>query len=173
MQLQLPYKLFLSLLLIFLFNNVHAQFNNSWIDYTKTYYKIKVGQSGLYRIPFSVLQSNGLGTTDASSFQMWRNGQEVPIYTSIPSGVFGINDFVEFYGEINDGKVDESLYSRVGLQLSNKWSLQTDTAVYFLTVNTSSPNKRLIASQNNVALNTLPVEPFFNYTFSKNYKENF
>ena len=171
MRTQLSYKLFIAVLFTCMLNNGYAQFNNSWIDYTKTYYKIKVGQSGLYRIPFSVLQSNGLGTTDASSFQMWRNGQEVPIYTSIPSGVFGINDFVEFYGEINDGKVDESLYSRVGLQLSNKWSLQTDTAVYFLTVNTSSPNKRLIASQNNVALNTLPVEPFFNYTFSKNYKD--
>ena len=171
MRIQLPYKLFFAFLLAFVFNNIQAQFNNSWIDYSKTYYKIKVGQTGLYRIPYAVLQSNGLSAADASSFQLWRNGQEVPLFTSIPAGVFGANDFIEFFGEINDGKVDESLYSRVGLQLANKWSLQTDTAIYFLTVNNTSPNRRLTAEQNNVALNTLPAEPYFNYTFSKNYKD--
>ncbi len=171
MRIQLPYKLFISFLLAFVLNNVQGQFNNSWIDYNKTYYKIKVGQTGLYRIPFAVLQSNGLAAADAASFQLWRNGQEVPLFTSIPAGVLGTNDFIEFFGEMNDGKVDESLYSRVGLQLANKWSLQTDTAIYFLTVNTTSPNRRLTASQNNVALNTLPAEPYFTYTFSKNYKD--
>lgn len=171
MQKHILYKFFFSLLVAFVMSNANAQFNNSWIDYNKTYYKIKVGQTGLYRIPFTVLQSNGLAVADASSFQLWRNGQEVPLYVSIPNGVLGAADYIEFFGEINDGKVDEALYSRPGLQLDNKWSLQTDTAVYFLTINTASANKRLGSSQNNVALNTLPVEPYFNYTFSKHYKD--
>lgn len=171
MQHHLRYKFFFSLLLAFVLSNVNAQFNNSWIDYNKTYYKIKVGQTGLYRIPYTVLQSNGLSSADASSFQLWRNGQEVPLFVSIPTGVLGVADYLEFFGEINDGKLDEALYSRPGLQLANKWSLQTDTAIYFLTINTASANKRLVASQNNVALNTLPVEPYFNYTFSKHYKD--
>jgi hypothetical protein len=42
-----------------------AQYNNEWIDYNKTYYKFKVGATGLYRIPQSVLQSNGMGSNPA------------------------------------------------------------------------------------------------------------
>jgi hypothetical protein len=171
MQHHLRYKFFFSLLLAFVLSSANAQFNNSWIDYNKTYYKIKVGQTGLCRIPYTILQSSGLSSADASSFQLWRNGQEVPLFVSTPTGVLGAADYIEFFGEINDGKVDEALYSRPGLQLDNKWSLQTDTAVYFLTINTASANKRLIASQNNIALNTLPVEPYFSYTFSKHYKD--
>jgi hypothetical protein len=171
MQHHLPYKFFFSLLLSFVLSNANAQFNNSWIDYSKTYYKIKVGQTGLYRIPQTILQSNGLSAADASSFQLWKNGHEIPLYVTIPNGVLGSADYIEFFGEINDGKLDEELYSRPGLQLANKWSLQTDTSVYFLTINTASTNRRIVATQNNVALNTLSVEPFFNYTFSKHYKD--
>jgi flagellar hook assembly protein FlgD len=171
MRKNIPYKFLFSLLLAFVVSNANAQFKNSWIDYNKTYYKIKVGQTGLYRIPYSVLQSIGISSADAASFQLWKNGQEVPLFISIPTGILSASDYIEFFGEINDGKLDEELYSRPGLQLANKWSLQTDTSVYFLTINTASANKRLVATQNNVALNTLPVEPYFNYTFSKHYKD--
>ncbi|MEY4628175.1 MAG: hypothetical protein RLZZ595_501, partial [Bacteroidota bacterium] len=171
MQLQNIHKALFTLFLAFCFAGVQAQYNNEWIDYNKPYYKIKVGQTGLYRIPYSVLQENGLASNSASTFQMWRNGQEVALYTSIPTGVFGTNDFIEFFGEMNDGKADDALYSRPGLQLANKWSLQTDTAVYFLTINTSGTNKRIVAAQNNVAINTLPSEPYFMYTFSKHYRD--
>ena len=171
MQLKNIHKALFSLLMVLCFAGVQAQYNNEWIDYNKSYYKIKVGQTGLYRIPFTVLQENGLSANQATAFQLWRNGQELPIYTSIASGVLGANDFIEFFGELNDGKADEALYSRPGLQLANKWSLQTDTAMYFLTINLNGANKRIVSSQNNVALNTLPAEPYFMYTFAKNYKD--
>jgi hypothetical protein len=58
-----------------------AQFNNEWIDFSKTYYKFKVGETGLYRIPFSTLQSNGLSNVPANQFQLWRNGKEVSLFT--------------------------------------------------------------------------------------------
>jgi hypothetical protein len=83
-----------------------AQFNNEWIDYNKTYFKFKVGSTGLYRIPQPVLQSAGIGNNPAESFQLWRNGEEVALYTSIPSGTMGSGDFLEFYGVMNDGKID-------------------------------------------------------------------
>ena len=171
MQLKNIHKALFSLLMVLCFAGVQAQYNNEWIDYSKSYYKIKVGQTGLYRIPFTALQENGLSANQATAFQLWRNGQEVPIYTSIASGVLGASDFIEFFGEMNDGKADEALYSRPGLQLANKWSLQTDTAIYFLTINLNGANKRIVSSQNNVALNTLPVEPYFMYTFARNYKD--
>ena len=52
---------------------VNAQYNNEWIDYNKTYYKFKVGATGLYRINSAVLQTNGLGSIPAQDFQLWRN----------------------------------------------------------------------------------------------------
>ena len=48
----------LSLLFFFCFflqGKLIAQYNNEWIDYTKTYYKFKVGASGLYRISSTTL----------------------------------------------------------------------------------------------------------------------
>src|SRR5262245_3105712 len=74
-------------------------FNNEWIDYNKTYYKFNVGQTGLYRIPQSVLAAIGIGNIPAEQFQLWRNGREVALYTSIPSGPLNSTDFIEFWGE--------------------------------------------------------------------------
>ena len=137
-------------------------YNNEWIDYSKTYYKFKVGKNGLFRIPQNVLANAGLGATPAEHFQLWRNGQQVPIYTSVPSGVMGGSDFIEFWGRLNDGKPDKELYRQPDYQLNDKWSLETDTSVYYLTVHTNtSENLRLQATSNDVASNTLPAEPYF------------
>ena len=61
-------------------------YNNEWIDYSKTYYKFKVGTTGLYRITQTHLIAMGIGNIPAEKFQLWRNGREVSIYTSVPSG---------------------------------------------------------------------------------------
>ena len=114
-----------------------AQLNNSWIDYSKTYYKFKVGKSGLCRINQPALSSLGLGSTPAENFQLWRNGEQVRLYTSITTGVFGSNDYIEFNGKMNDGIPDKTLYRFASSQLSDSFSLHTDTATYFLTVNTT------------------------------------
>jgi len=83
-------KRILLLLLISLGLYTQAQvYNNEWIDYNKTYYKFKVGATGLYRISQSVLSGAGLGSVPAEQFQLWRNGQQIPIYTSVPAGVLG------------------------------------------------------------------------------------
>src|SRR5580698_11620343 len=78
-------------------------YNNEWINYSNTYYKFNVGATGLYRISQSALSSAGLGNTPASQFQLWHNGVEVPLYTSVFSGTLGTSDFIEFYVVINDG----------------------------------------------------------------------
>ena len=148
-----------------------AQYNNEWIDYNKAYYKFKVGQTGLYRIPYDVLQAAGLGSGRAEHFQLWRNGQEVPLYTSVATGLFSQTDFIEFFGVMNDGKPDAVMYKKPEFQLSDKWSLQTDTAAYFLTLNTNGSNTRLAHDLNNVAGNTLTPDRYFMYTFSRNFKD--
>ncbi|HVK96245.1 MAG TPA: C25 family cysteine peptidase, partial [Flavisolibacter sp.] len=145
-------------------------YNNEWIDYTKTYYKFKIVKNGLYRISQTTLAAAGLGSTPAEHFKLWRNGQQVPIYTSVPSGTLSSADYIEFWGQMNDGKPDRELYKSPAYHLNDKWSLITDTAAYFLTVDASAKNKRLATTANNVASNTLPKEPFFLHTVGNYYR---
>ncbi|HEX5026446.1 MAG TPA: hypothetical protein VFV68_14300, partial [Agriterribacter sp.] len=147
-----------------------AQYNNEWINYNNTYYKFSIAKSGLYRIPQTTLQAAGLSNTPAEQLQLWRNGIQVPLFTSVSSGTLGAADFIEFFGEINDGKPDTKLYRDINNQLSDKWSLETDTATFFLTVNPGGVNLRMVSETNNVAGNILPAEPYFMYTYGKYYK---
>src|SRR3954463_7194846 len=95
--------------ILFILTNItcfaQQQFNNEWIeDYSKTYYKFKVGSTGLYRIPQAALETAGLGTVPAEQFKLFRNGKEIPLYTSASSGVLPLNGYIEFWGEANDGE---------------------------------------------------------------------
>jgi len=146
-------------------------YNNEWIDYSKTYYKFYVGKTGLYRISQSVLAAKGIGSIPAEQFQLWRNGREVPIYTSAPSGPLSGSDFIEFWGERNDGLPDSTLYRDPSFILTNKISSQTDTAAFFLTVNPVGGNLRLQSTINNVTANVLPPEPYFMFTEAKVFNE--
>jgi len=164
-------KILLALLLACGFIAQAQVFNNEWIDYSKTYYKFKVGKDGVCRIPQTVLAGAGLGTVPAEQFQLWRNGVQIPIYTSQPSGQLGTSGFIEFWGEQNDGRPDRELFRKPEWHLNEKWSLATDTAAYFLTVNNVLPdNKRLASAINNVAGNTLPADNYFMYTASNYYR---
>jgi len=138
-----------------------AQLNNSWIDYSKTYYKFKLVQSGLYHINESVLASAGLSSVPAEQFQLWRNGKQVRIYTSVPTGPLGSTDYIEFWGEMNDGKPDKTLYRDSTFQLNDHYSLSSDSAVYFLTVNPAGGNADYTTVANNTSTNVLPAEPYF------------
>lgn len=148
-------------------------YNNEWIqDFSKSYYKFKVGKDGLFRISKTLLDSAGLGAVPAEQFQLWRNGVQVPIYTSVASGAFPVGAYIEFWGQMNDGIPDKQLYRRPEYQVDDKWSLSTDTSTYFLTSNTSITNNRRIVNDNNdVSGTTLPVEPYFIYTAAKHFKD--
>ncbi len=145
-------------------------YNNEWIDHSKTYYKFKLGATGLYRINQTALPT-ALKTAGAEQFQLWRNGKQVSIYTSVPSGALPSNGYIEFWGEKNDGLPDKPLYKDQANQLSAALSLETDTATYFLTLN-PAPNARLSDAVNDVASNTLPPEPYFMYHYRNNQQAN-
>jgi hypothetical protein len=157
-------KLFTLLLAILTIQEGFAQtYNNEWIDFSKTYYKFKVGKAGLCRISQTTLSAIGLAATPAQQFKLYRNGVEVPIYTSAATGILPVGGYLEFWGEGNDGKPDKPLYRDARYQHTEKLSIQSDTSAYFLTVHTGV-NKRLNEINNNVAGNVLPLEPFFMYT---------
>ncbi|MEO6489669.1 MAG: C25 family cysteine peptidase, partial [Ferruginibacter sp.] len=89
---------------------------------------------------------------------------------SISSGVFSPADYIEFYGEMNDGKAEKQLYKYDSLQMCDKYSLYTDTASYFFSVNNSGGNKRLATVVNGVSGNVLPAETGFTYKLQKFYR---
>ncbi|MBC5994622.1 putative type IX secretion system sortase PorU2 [Pontibacter cellulosilyticus] len=115
----------------------HAQhtFGNEWIKHEQTYYKIKVVQTGLYRLDYTYLSNLGLAGADPRNIQLFRRGKEIPIYVAGEGdGNLGQQDYVEFFGERNDGALDRELYKDPAHQVHQLHSFYTDTASYFLTV---------------------------------------
>ncbi len=149
----------------------YAQLNNSWIDYSKTYFKFKLAKDTLTRIPQPVLAAAGLGSVPAENFQLWRNGKQVRMFTSVPTGPLSAGDFLEFWGEMNDGKPDKNLYRNPDYQLCDKHSLNTDTVTYFLTVNPAGGNLRYVSAANNTAGNTLPADLYFMRRIETHYRQ--
>ena len=138
----------LSILILCCFSSVFSQtpYGNDWINPSQQYYKIKVAEKGIYRLDFSLLSQKipTLSTINPKNFQLFKNGKEVPVYIQGEGdNVFNNGDFVEFYGEPNDGTLDKELYPINGDQPHNYYSLFTDTAAYFLTFSSSTAGKRI------------------------------
>ncbi len=106
-------------------------YNNEWIDYSRTYFKIKVVEEGLHEIPYNTLAQFGVAL-DGNSLKMYHNGQEIPLQIST-ANTLSDGDYIRFYGEKNDGILDRQLFPRPEWQLQDKTSLFSDTAVYYLT----------------------------------------
>jgi Peptidase family C25 len=141
-------KLLLSILWLNCCHVLFAQsYRNEWIDYSKTYYKFKIVSNGLYRITHTQLTALGIGANNAEDFKLWRNGAEVPMFSTVSSGPLGGGDYLEFWGTQNDGKPDTHLYLNTSFQCATDKSLFTDTAAYFLTVAPGS-NLRVAAVVN-------------------------
>ena len=167
-------KLLFSFFLFVAVVSVKAQtlpLNNEWINYSQTYFKFKIGKNGIVRISQPVLSANGMGSTGAQSFQLFRNGVQVPMYTSVATGILSATDYLEFYGVMNDGKPDNVLYYDPAYQLNNRTSLETDSSTYFLTYSTTQAGLRYSNDANNVATNTLAPEPYLMYTEKYDFKD--
>jgi hypothetical protein len=111
-------------------------YGNEWINYSQTYYKINVVKTGLHRLSYGFLDSLGLRGVNPQHLQLFRRGKETAIYIAGEAdGRLDTQDYVEFYGERNDGAMDRELYKNPAHQVHQFVSLYTDTAAYFLTVN--------------------------------------
>lgn len=143
--------LFFALSTTFLAAQSHS---NDWIDFTKSYYKIKVAKKGLYRISKSTLNQVQIPNVPGANFNLYRNGEAVPFFAST-NGIMGANDYIEFYGKPNDGSLDTELYDDPDWQLNPNYSLFNDTAAYYLTWNTIDPNLPISAVAND--LSNLPT----------------
>lgn len=163
-------RIFTLLLIIAGLQASGQQYYNEWIRYNQSYYKFKIGRNGLFRIPKSALDAAGIGGTQVQFLELWRNGEPVAFYPSVPSGVLPANGYIEFWGKINDGKPDRDLYRDPAYQHTTANSLIQDSATYFLSVNNNQSGFMIFEGTNDVASNTLPVEPYFMHKVGNYYK---
>jgi len=140
-------SLLLSLLLISTNGQGQKLLGNEWIDTTQTYLRIPVVETGIYKITFSELEKSGFPVSKVSqeSLQLFRRGKEVAVEINQSSGLDG---FLVFYGERNDGALDSSLYVTAADMPHTYYSLYSDTASYFLTSSKHGVTGKRISTSN-------------------------
>lgn len=149
----------LSVLALFSSLLVSAQSELGWIDFSQSYFKIKVLGDDFYRVTQSELLSAGfpISSVPASRIQLFRKGEEVAI--NVESNTDGTLNYFEFYGQGIDGSSDTPLYD-TGNQPHALYNLFSDTATYFLTYKLGGGSgKRMAFSSDNDA-SGLTAEPF-------------
>lgn len=104
----------------------------------------------MYRVSYDALAAAGMnmsGVND-SRFQIYFRGKEIPVLLNEKTpGSFASGDFIEFYGQRNDGALDSVLYYNPQDQPHKDYSIWTDTSAYFLTVG-SNAGKRISRAKN-------------------------
>ena len=138
-------------------------FGNEWIEPNQQYYKVTVGETGIYRLTYADLQDAGfpVAGVDPRRLQLFFRGQEQAI--AVPGqqdARFDLTDEILFYGQQNDGTLDTELYLAPEAQPHPSYNLYSDTTAYFLTWRLDAGVGRRMAtfSENNVS--NLPAEPF-------------
>ena len=122
-----------------------AQVGNEWIDFNQTYYKIPVAKESIYKVSYSDLQAAGFPVDgiDPKRIQLFHRGIEQSIFVEGEDDLqLDPSDFIEFYGQRNDGTLDAALYKPSTVQPHKYYNLYSDTTNYFLTIG-ASPGKRI------------------------------
>ena len=111
-------------------------YGNEWLVPSQSYLRLGTTQDGWYRLNATDLRKQGLDLAKipVQSLQLFRRGQEVAIHVpGEADGRLDSLDYVEFYGQRNDGWLDTLLYAQPELMPHPHYSLYSDTATYFLT----------------------------------------
>lgn len=127
---------------------------NEWIDYSKEYHKIQVGEDGIYSISNEELQAMGIDPSmDKSHIHVYNLGKEVRIIENA--------DGLIFYGLKNRGQVDALGYEKDEDVLNPEYSIITDTAAYFLMVDDTKEALRYKSIEQDLQGNTLESSPYY------------
>lgn len=170
--------LFALLILPLLGGSLQAQYGHEWINFAQTYYKFRVPETGIYRVSYTDLQTVGypVGSVDPRNLQVWRRGQQMAIkFSGESDGTFDPGDYLEFYGEKNDGTLDSLLYRPASRQPHPYLSLYSDTSAYFLTEgSTTGLRVPLFNEITALPLETYRIEEslqlfFADYSFGQKY----
>ena len=134
----------------------NGMFGNEWINYSQTYYKFKISEDGIYRLPISHLELSGVDVSKLTetNIQIFHNGLEIPLYIKKYNDSI---EYVEFYGKKNRSTLDKELYNSE--HFNPEYSLITDSSSYFLTWDNNIQGKRYQNIQTN--LTNLPQKEIF------------
>lgn len=138
-----------------------AQYGHEWIDFSQSYYKIPVAADGLYRLTYTELQQAGfpVSSIDPRRIQIFHRGVEQAIHVEGQAdAVFNPSDYIEFYGQRNDGTQDAELYEPAAAQPHPYYNLYSDTTAYFLTVNPLAVQGKRMSLYSEVNTGGLPAE---------------
>lgn len=95
----------------------------SWYNANNIFYKLFIEESGIYRLDRAYLDSIGIDVTtiDPRTLKIYNKGAELPVFVAGETdGSFDQDDYIQFYGERNQG---DSTY----------FDPYTDTNIYWLT----------------------------------------
>lgn len=148
-----------SVLLCFIgFLSQGQQNGNEWINFGQDYIKLKIAETGFYRVTSAELQSAGfpVGSVPAEGVSLYRKGREVAIRRVTNSDGITL-DYFDFYGQANDGESDALLYKEEA-QVEGELSLFTDTATYFVTWNSTGSGSSIRQSAVNDNTGLVPEE---------------
>lgn len=124
-------------------------YGNEWVDFNKSYYKINIGAEGIYRLTYDKLNAVGfpVGSIDPRRIQLFHRGQEIAInVVGEGDAIFDPSDYIEFYGQPNDGTLDNEMYINPSAQPHSYYNLYSDTTAYFLTYNIVATNGKRMSS---------------------------
>jgi len=134
-----------------------GQYGNEWIDFSQSYYKFKITEDGFYRITRAELAAVGIPveTIPKDRYQLFRRGEEIAINVNTGSTF----EWLEFYGERNDGKGDSPLYSP-GDQSHTFYNLFSDSASYFITYKLGNEDGKRVGFSADQNATGLTPEPY-------------
>ena len=154
------------------------RYGNEWINFQQKYYKIQLCKDGIYKISYKDLKKAEIpaDSLHPGRFQLFFRGVEQYIFIEGGAdGKFNSTDRILFYGQKNDGVLDEPMYSNPSDQHHKFFSLYTDSSFYFLTwtknpVDTNNLRMQDFNQSNYTAYNAETLLPFEKYyTFNEQY----
>ena len=141
-----------------------AQYQNDWINFSQQYYKIPTAKEGVYRITYSDLQNAGVPSViDPRKIQIFHRGVEQSIFVQGQSdATLDPGDYIEFFGQVNDGTLDKTLYQPGTVQPHNYYNLFSDSTAYFLTWNNAAVSGKRVIPFDEVNVTNIPKDIFHN-----------
>jgi len=131
-----------------------------WIEEGQNYFKFDVAEDGVYRISYEVLKDAGVPVDDmpGSNYQLFALGEHIAIRPSTQK-VFSHDDYIEFFGQGEDGSLDARLYSDAALQQLNPHiSLFTNKRSYFLSWSEQVNDAQYKPKDNGLNNGGLPIQ---------------
>jgi len=110
--------------------------SGNWIDYTKEYAKLAIGENGIYQITSQQLISYGINpsTIDPKTLKIFHKGNELPLFVKgEDDGSFDLGDYIEFWAIKNYGAQNYQNIVPVGSDYLNYLDRYSDTTHVWLT----------------------------------------